>query len=84
MATTKAIHELKNELSSVLAQVAATGEEVQITKHGRVIARLVAPEPTGVVFGAGADVEVIVPDLDDLHWTLEELAEMSGGAVWPE
>ena len=84
MARTKAIHELKNELSSVLADVAATGEEVQITKHGRVIARLLPPETTGVVFGVGADADIVVPDVDDLRWTPEELAGMSGGKVWPE
>lgn len=84
MSVIKAIHELKDELSSVIAQVAATGEEVQITKHGRIVARLVPPEPTGVVLGAGVRADVVVPDLDDLRWRADELAEMSGSPVEPK
>ena len=48
-----AIHEVKDRLSSVLAELAETGEEVEITKHGRVVARLVPPNPTGVKLGIG-------------------------------
>ena len=38
-----AIHEIKDHLSSVIATLADSGEEVEISKHGRVVARLVPP-----------------------------------------
>lgn len=39
------IRELKNELSQVLKEVAEQGQEIDITNHGQVIARLVPAKP---------------------------------------
>lgn len=44
MTRTVGAYEAKTHLSSILAAVEA-GEEVEITKHGRVVARLVPPTP---------------------------------------
>jgi prevent-host-death family protein len=44
MTRTVGAYEAKTHLSSLLAAVEA-GEEVEITKHGRVVARLVPPGP---------------------------------------
>jgi prevent-host-death family protein len=82
MTVTMAINEVKDRLSSVLAQLAETGEEVEITKHGRVVARLVPPRPACVILGLGAK-EGRVPDVEDLRWTDDELQEMFGGPIFP-
>jgi prevent-host-death family protein len=82
MTVTMAINEVKDRLSSVLAQLAETGEEVEITKHGRVVARLVPPRPDCVILGLGAK-EGRVPDVEDLRWTDDELQEMFGGPIFP-
>ena len=84
MSVTMAIHELKDHLSGVIARLAETGEEIEITKHGRVVAVLMPPRPTGVVLGLGSRVDGRAPSVDDLRWTTEELAEMTGGPVFPE
>jgi prevent-host-death family protein len=78
-----AINEVKDRLSAVLAQLAETREEVEITKNGRVVARLVPPEPTCVVLGVGATPGGSVPDIDDLRWTDDELQGMFGPDVFP-
>jgi prevent-host-death family protein len=83
MTVTMAIHEVKDHLSRVIAELAETGEEVEITKHGRVVARLVPPRPTGVVLGLGARPGVGAPDVDDLRWSDDEIAEMLDGPVSP-
>ena len=80
---TMAIHEIKDRLSSVLAQLAETGEEVEITKHGRVVALLVPPRPAGVILGLAARPDGRSPDFDQFHWSDEELQDMSGGAIFP-
>lgn len=84
MSKAKAIHELKNELCAVLARVASTGEEVKITKHGKVIARLVPPESSGVVFGLGAGAGVASPSIEDLQWSDDELAIFYDDPIEPE
>ena len=78
-----AIHEIKDHLSSVIAQLIETGEEVQITKHGRVVAVLVPPRPAGVVLGLGARPDRRTPDVDDLRWSDDELRDMFGGSTFP-
>lgn len=83
MAVTKPIHELKDHLSSVIADLIATGEEVEITRHGKVVARLVPPRPTGVILGLGARHGVDAPTVDDLRWADDEVAEMFDGPVFP-
>jgi prevent-host-death family protein len=83
MTVTMAIHEVKDHLSRVIAELAETGEEVEITKHGRVVARLVPPRPTGVVLGLGARPGAGVPSVEDLRWSDDEIAEMLDGPVTP-
>ena len=77
-----AIHEIKDHLSSVIAQLIETGEEVQITRHGRVVAVLVPPPPAGVVLGLGARPDGRTPDVDDLRWSDDELRDMFGGSTF--
>lgn len=84
MASTKAIHELKNELSSVLAHLASTGEEVHITKHGKVVARLLPPEAAGVRFGVGVSADVQPVSVDELQWSEDEIARMFEASIEPE
>ncbi len=77
------IHEVKDRLSSVIAQLTETGEEVEITKHGRVVAVLVPPRPAVVVLGLGASTRGHVPTIDELRWDDEALREMFGGSAFP-
>lgn len=77
------IHEIKDRLSSVIADLAATGEEVEITKHGRVVARLVPPRPGGVILGLGARSGRSVPGVEELRWSDDEIADMFDGPVVP-
>lgn len=44
--TTVGVHEAKTHLSRLLQRV-AVGEEIDITRRGQVVARLVAPLPRG-------------------------------------
>jgi prevent-host-death family protein len=81
---TKPIHEVKDHLSSVIAELTATGEEVEITRHGKVVARLVPPRPTGVVLGVGARSGAGTPSVDDLRWSDSEIAEMLDAPALPE
>ena len=83
MATTKPIHEVKDQLSRVIADIEATGEEVRITRHGRVVAVLGPPPPDGIVFGAGVREGLIAPGLDDLEWSADDLDELIEGPVEP-
>lgn len=87
MTVTMAIHEIKDHLSSVIANLANTGEEVEITKHGRVVARLVPPRPSGVILGLGAvspGIETkVAPSVEDLRWSDDEIGEMFDGPVFP-
>ena len=78
-----AIHEIKDHLSSVIAQLTETGEEVEITKHGRVVAVLMPPRRTGVVLGLGARPDGQTPTVDDLRWIDDELHGMFGGSTFP-
>ena len=84
MSVTKPIHEVKDHLSSVIAELIETGEEVEITKHGKVVARLVPPRPSGVILGLGARPDGEVPSVDDLRWSDEEIADMFDGPVFPQ
>ena len=87
MTVTMAIHEIKDHLSSVIASLVETGEEVEITKHGRVVARLVPPRPSGVILGLGAVLPgteaIVVPSVEDLVWSDDEIADMFDGPVLP-
>jgi prevent-host-death family protein len=83
MTVTLPIHEVKDHLSGVIASLAETGEEVEITKHGRVVARLVAPNPTGVVLGLGANSGGNTPSIEDLRWDDDELSDMIDGPALP-
>ena len=83
MTVSKAIHEIKDHLSSVIAELVETGEEVEITKHGRVVARLVPSRPPGVTLGLGARRNRAAPSVDDLRWSDEEIADMFDDPVFP-
>lgn len=84
MAVMMPIHEVKDHLSQVISRLAESGEEVHITKHGRVVARLVAAPSNAVVLGVDSRPGTSAPDLDDLRWTDAELDAMFGGSVMPE
>jgi prevent-host-death family protein len=84
MAVTKPIHEIKDHLSSIIAVMAETGEEVEITRHGKVVARLVPPRPNGVVLGLGIRTNVGAPSVEDLRWNDDEIARMIDGPAIPE
>ena len=84
MSTSMPIHEIKDHLSSVIARLAETGEAIEITKHGRVVALLMPPRPTGVVLGLGSRPDGRSLELDELQWSPEELEQMFGGPVFPE
>lgn len=77
------IHELKDRLSSVIATVAQTGEEVEVTRHGKVVARLVPPRGSGVVLGLGARPDIDIPTVEDLRWTDDEIAQMVDEPIVP-
>lgn len=83
MTTSMPIHEIKDHLSSVIALLAETGEEVEITKHGRVVAVLVPPRPAGVVLGLGARPDGRAPEVDEFEWSPEEIEDLFGGPVYP-
>jgi prevent-host-death family protein len=83
MAVTMAIHEIKDHLSRVIARLAESGEDVHITKHGRVVAVLTAPPTDGVLLGLGERPDRAFPEIDQLRWSPEELADMFGGSVFP-
>ena len=78
------VFELPFFTRSAKGSVVVSGDEVHITKHGRVVARLVPPTPPGVVLGLGVANHGEVPDVDDLHWTDDELGAMFGGPAIPE
>lgn len=43
---TMSASEFKSRCLSIMDEVQRTGDEILITKHGQVVARLVAPEPS--------------------------------------
>jgi prevent-host-death family protein len=60
--------ELKARILALLDEVAA-GEEVEITKHGRTVARLVPPHGARASKGRLAGVAMSAADDDDLFTT---------------
>lgn len=84
MTVTKPIHEIKDHLASVIAELAETGEEVEITKHGKVVARLTPPHPSGVVLGLGARPNGYALSVEALRWSDGEVADMFDGPVLPQ
>ncbi|HLB12337.1 MAG TPA: type II toxin-antitoxin system prevent-host-death family antitoxin [Dehalococcoidia bacterium] len=69
------VRELRTNASKVLHELSANGEVVEITRHGRVIARLV-PAGEGPARTGEAGIEAVWADMDRLS---EELS-----AHWPE
>ncbi len=84
MTVTKPIHEVKDHLSAVIAELTETGEEIEITKHGKVVARLVPPRQRGVLLGLGARPGVSTPGVEELRWSDDEIADMFGRPVLPQ
>lgn len=76
-----AIHEVKEHLSSVIAQLSVSGEDVEITRHGRVVAVLAAPRSSCVTLGLGA--HHVAPSLDDLRWSECEICEVLSAPTLP-
>ena len=66
------VRELKERTSQILRQVREHGEEIQVTYHGRVIARLVPAEAS-------------LPDTTDLSavWTDLDRLAAEIGVRWP-
>lgn len=71
------LDEVKIHLSGVIETLIETGEDVLITNHGRVVARLVAAPPTGVVLGLGANNRHDAPSIEDLRWDNDAIADMT-------
>ncbi|MHB8992285.1 MAG: type II toxin-antitoxin system Phd/YefM family antitoxin [Chloroflexota bacterium] len=67
------VRELKEHASRILEEVRQRGEEVQITRHGRVIARLVPVPQTAPDEG---ELDVIWSDMDRLAEEIE--------SYWPQ
>lgn len=57
------VHEAKTHLSRLLQQV-ADGDDVEITNRGRVMARLVGPEPDGPRFDTDRGRIWVADDFD--------------------
>jgi len=68
------VHEAKTHLSRLL-QAVENGEEVEITKRGQVVARLVPPVPQRRVFGLDEGRIWISDDFDELPEELREFFE---------
>lgn len=75
------IHQVKDHLSQIVATVAESRQEVLITKHGRVVARIVPAEPSRVILGVGTPAPGRVPDVEDLRWADDELDDMLDGTT---
>lgn len=71
--TTIGARELKEHTGQALRQVRETGEEIEITYHGRVVARLVPPTAPQA---AESDWAVVWSDLDRLAVEI--------GSRWPD
>lgn len=70
---TVGVRELKQHASQILDEVQEKGEEVQVTRHGRVIARLV---PVSAAKVDSEELETVWSDMDRLA---DEIAR-----YWPE
>jgi antitoxin (DNA-binding transcriptional repressor) of toxin-antitoxin stability system len=84
MAIVMSLHEVKDQLSGVINRLIESGEAVEITKHGKVVAVLTAPARSGVILGVAKRSDGCAPGLDDLSWTTEELIELSGRPILPD
>jgi len=75
MAKTVTATQAKAHILSLLDDVEA-GEEIEITRHGRLVARLVPARRGAALLGTHAGlVEITVDEADLLY---------SAGAAWPE
>ncbi len=76
------VHEAKTHLSRLLARV-EQGEEIEISRRGEVVARLVSVRPTGKrILGFDEGRFVVPDDLDD-PMPDEWLDEFYNGAIFP-
>lgn len=67
------IRELKAHMSEMIRRVSEVGETIEITQHGRVVARLVPARAPAV------DTERLTGELDELDRIAAEI-----GVDWPE
>jgi prevent-host-death family protein len=71
--TSVGVYEAKSHFSALLARVQA-GETIEITRHGKVMARIVPPVPR-----PRRDLSEILADMDEFrkgrHATVEEILE---------
>lgn len=75
MATrTIAITEFKAHLLKLAGEVAVTGDEIVVTRHGRPLVKLIAAQPPDSLIGS-----LILPDsLNDLFSAFDDLDEEIG------
>lgn len=70
--TTVGIRELKARTSELMRRVSEAGETIDVTQHGRVVARIVLAHSPAV------DLEQLTAELDELDRIASEI-----GAEWP-
>ncbi len=66
------VRELKAQTSAILRRVSENGETIDITHHGRVVARLVPAHAPGV------DVDQLAAELDELDRIAADIS-----TAWP-
>jgi prevent-host-death family protein len=71
--TSVGIRELKARTSEIMRLVSEEGESIDVTQHGRVVARIVPAHSPAV------DVEKLTAELDELDRIAAEI-----GAAWPD
>lgn len=71
--TTVGIRELKARTSELMRRVSEDGETIEVTQHGRVVARIVPAH------SPAANVAQLAAELDELDRIAAEI-----GAEWPE
>lgn len=69
------VSELKSNLSSVLREVIETGQIVEVTRHGKVVARI-EPVPSSVASGRDRDANGA--------WTELKVLATEISAQWPQ
>ncbi len=80
--TTMPLNQVKDKLSAVIAEIAATGEPVEVTSHGTVVAVISRPVRQ-VMLGLGRGTIDPVPTLDDLSWSDDDIQDMVGASIFP-
>lgn len=77
---TVSLHDAKARLSELVRR-AETGEQIALTRHGRVVARIVPSGPPLRIPGLGRGT---VEYVGDFEFTDEEIDEMFYGPIFPD